>query len=247
MLSQVQAASVLSMYTTYGTPQPLAWLVLAPHPDDAEIGAGGTLARLGRKGHPAGILELTRGEGGTQGDPETREAECALAARILNLAWRGQLGLPDGGLMDTPEQARALAIALRYVRPRVLAVPHHNDRHPDHFGAYHLAKRAVHLAALKKADVPGEPHRVSRMLLYQGNADIAANILIDVEQDLATWQAAIEAHVSQFSGAAISETVTPEIVERRKARLMYWGTLGRARYCEAFESEGLLLLDPAQV
>ena len=147
--------------------------------------------------------------------------------------------------METPEQARALAIALRYVKPRVLAVPHQRDRHPDHFGAYHLAKRAVHLAALKRADVPGPPHRVSRLLMYQGNADIAANILVDVERDLPTWQAAIEAHVSQFTGAAISETVTPEIIERRKARLMYWGTLGRARYCEAFESEELLVLDPA--
>ena len=235
------------MYTTYGKPCPLAWLVLAPHPDDAEIGAGGTLARLSREGHAAGILELTRGEGGTQGDIETREAECVAAARILGLAWRGQLALPDGGLMDTPEQARALAIALRYVRPRVLAVPHHKDRHPDHFGAYHLAKRAVHLAALKKADVPGEPHRVSRLLMYQGNADIAANILVDVGEDMPTWQSAIEAHASQFTGAAISETVTPEIIERRRARLMYWGTLGKARYCEAYESEEVLMLDPASL
>ena len=235
------------MYTTYGKPAPLAWLVLAPHPDDAEIGAGGTLARLARQGQAAGILELTRGEGGTQGEPDIREAECVAAARILGLSWRGQLGLPDGGLMDTPEQARALAIALRYVRPRVLVAPHHNDRHPDHFGAYHLAKRAVHLAALRRADVPGAPHRVSRLLLYQGNSDIGANILIDVEQDMPTWQAAIEAHVSQFTGAAISETVTPEIVERRRARLMYWGTLGKKRYCEAFESEELLVLDPAEL
>jgi N-acetylglucosamine malate deacetylase 1 len=233
------------MYTTYGKPTPLAWLVLAPHPDDAEIGAGGTLARLARQGEAVGILELTKGEGGTQGEPEIREAECVAAAKILGLAWRGQLGLPDGGLMETPEQSRALAIALRYVRPRVLVVPHHKDRHPDHFGAYHLAKRAVHLAALKRADVPGVPHRVSRTLLYQGNSDIEANILIDVEQDLPTWQAAIEAHVSQFTGAAISETVTPEIVERRRARLMYWGTLGKRKYCEAFESEELLMLDPA--
>ncbi len=235
------------MYTTYGKPTALAWLVLAPHPDDAEIGAGGTLARLSREGHPAGILELTRGEGGTQGDPDIREAECVEAARLLGLAWRGQLGLPDGGLMETPEQARALAIALRYVRPRVLAVPHYRDRHPDHFGAYHLAKRAVHLAALARADVPGKPWRIGRLLMYQGNADIAANILVDVEADLPTWEAAVTAHVSQFTGAAISETVTPEIVQRRRARMMYWGTLGKARYCEAFESEELLVLDPANL
>ncbi len=233
------------MYTTYGPshPQPLDWLVVAPHPDDAEIGAGGTLLRAAAGGRRTGILELTRGEGGTLGDPDTREAECVAAAQLLGLHWRGQLGLPDGGLMDTPEQARALAAALRLARPRVLVVPHYRDRHPDHFGAYHLSKRAVHLAQLARADVPGTAHRVGRVLLYQGNADIAANVLIDVEAVLPGWEAAIRAHVSQFSGAAISETVTPEIIERRRARLMYWGTLGRRRYCEGFESDEALVLD----
>lgn len=239
--------TLAQLQTTYGTPQPLDWLVLAPHPDDAEIGTGGTLARLGRQGKATGILELTRGEMGTQGDPPTREAECVAAAQILGLTWRGQLGLPDGGLMDTPAQAQTLAAALRLTRPRVLAVPHHHDRHPDHFGAYHLAKRAVHLAALRKAEVAGEPHRVARVLLYQGNADIAANILVDVSDDMACWEAAILAHHSQFSGAAISETVTPEIIERRKARLMYWGTLGKVRYAEAYETEELLVLNPEDV
>lgn len=232
------------MYTTYGRPEPLDWLVLAPHPDDAEIGAGGTLLRLSRAGKATGILELTQGEGGTQGDPETREAECVTAAGILGLRWRGQLGLPDGGLSDTPDQARALAFALRYVRPRVLVVPHSRDRHPDHFGAYHLSKRAVHLASLAKADVPGSPHKVSRVLMYQGNADIAANVLVDVEAVLPDWERAIAAHVSQFSGAAISETVAPDVIERRRARLMYWGTLGRRRYCEGFESDEPMLLEP---
>ncbi|WP_407569033.1 PIG-L family deacetylase [Deinococcus altitudinis] len=232
------------MYTTYGRPEPLDWLVLAPHPDDAEIGAGGTLLRLSRAGKATGILELTQGEGGTQGDPETREAECVVAAGILGLRWRGQLGLPDGGLSDTPDQARALALALRYVRPRVLVVPHSRDRHPDHFGAYHLSKRAVHLASLAKADVPGRPHKVSRVLMYQGNADIAANVLVDVEAVLPDWERAIAAHVSQFSGAAISETVAPDVIERRRARLMYWGTLGRRRYCEGFESDEPMLLEP---
>ena len=232
------------MYTTYGTPQPLDWLVLAPHPDDAEIGAGGTLLRLGRAGRATGILELTRGEGGTQGDPETREAECVAAAAILGLRWRGQLGLPDGGLSDTPEQARALAAALRWVRPRVLVVPHFSDRHPDHFGAYHLSKRAVHLASLAKADVPGQPHKVARVLMYQGNADIAANVLVDVEAVMPEWERAIAAHVSQFSGATISETVAPDVVERRRARRMYRGPLGRRRYCEGFESDEPMVLEP---
>ncbi|WP_216323892.1 bacillithiol biosynthesis deacetylase BshB1 [Deinococcus aestuarii] len=230
--------------TTFGAPQPLDWLCLAPHPDDAEIGAGGTLLRLSGAGRPVGVLELSRGERGTQGTPAERAAECAQAARILGLAWRGQLGLPDGELSDTPQGAHALARVLREVRPRVLIVPHHKDRHPDHLGTYHLARRALHLAGLRKAELEGEPHRVSRVLLYQGNGDIAANVLVDVGAVMTGWEAAIRAHASQFAGGHVSETVTPEVVERRRARLMYWGTLARVRYAEAFEVEEPLLIEP---
>jgi bacillithiol biosynthesis deacetylase BshB1 len=236
--------STLSFQTTYGEVQPLDWLCLAPHPDDAEIGAGGTLIRLARSGRAVGILELSRGEKGTQGTPEERAAECVAAARIMGLAWRGQQGLPDGELADTPAAAHALAATLRAVRPRVLVVPHHLDRHPDHFGTYQLARRAVHLSALAKAEVAGEPWRVGRVLLYQGNADIRANVLVDVGAVMEPWEAAIRAHTSQFSGGYVSETVTPEIIERRRGRLTYWGTLLRVQYAEPFEAEDPLLLDP---
>lgn len=235
-----------SLETTYGTPQPLDWLALAPHPDDAEIGAGGTLIRVADAGQRTGVLELTRGEMGTLGAPALRMQECAAAAVSLGLSWRGTLGLPDGGLRDDPAQAQALAAALRQLRPRVLLVPHPADRHPDHYGAHALALRALHLAGLRKADVTGEPHRPTRVLLYQGNADIQPDVLVDVAASLPRWEAAIRAHESQFSGEAVSETVTPEVVERRLARLGYWGPLARVRYAEAFAVEGSagLLLAP---
>lgn len=234
----------MAFETVFGRVMRLDWLCVAPHPDDAEIGAGGTLIRLAQAGRAVGVLELTRGEGGTLGTPEVRAAECVAAAQIMGLSWRGQLGLPDGGLTDSGPCARHLAGAIRAVQPRVLVVPHHRDRHPDHFGAYHLAKRAVHLAGLAKADVPGAPHRPERVLLYQGNADMRANVLVDVGGVLPTWERAVMAHASQFTGVAVSETVSPEVIERRKARLGYWGTLARVRYAEAFEAEDALLVDP---
>ena len=239
------AGALLPARTTYGTPQALDWLCLAPHPDDAEIGAGGTLIRLARAGKAVGVLELTRGELGTQGTPAVRAAECVAAAQLMGLAWRGQLGLPDGAVGDTPDAALALAATLRQLRPRVLLVPHPSDRHPDHAGAYPLARRALHLAALSQAALPGERWGVERVLLYQGNADIQADVLVDVGSVLETWEAAIRAHRSQFAGGYVSETVTPEIVERRRARLTYWGTLLRVHYAEAFAVPGPLLLDPA--
>lgn len=244
MLSSMIQPPPHPFQTVHGTPQSLDWLCLAPHPDDAEIGAGGTLIRLAQAGRAVGILELSRGERGTQGTPEVRVAECAQAAAIMGLCWRGNLGLGDGELTDTPTAAHALAAALRAVRPRVLLVPHHKDRHPDHFGTYHLARRAVHLAQLRKADLDGEPWRIARTLLYQGNADIQPDVLIDVGGVQGQWEAAVRAHDSQFSGEVISETVTPEIIERRRARQSYWGTLARVRYAEAFEAQDPLLLDP---
>lgn len=237
-------AMIYTLQTTYGTVQPLDWLCLAPHPDDAEIGAGGTLIRVGDAGQAVGVLELSRGEMGTLGTPEVRMEECVAAAVHLGLKWRGTLGLPDGDLRDEPAQARALAAALRQLRPRVLVVPHPSDRHPDHYGAYALARRALHLAGLHQAQVAGEPHRPARVLLFQGNADIRPHVLVDVAASLPRWEAAIRAHRSQFGGEVVSETVTPEVVDRRRARLMYWGTLARVRYAEAFGVEGELLLDP---
>lgn len=234
--------------TVYGQPTPLStpldWLCIAPHPDDAEIGAGGTLIRLAAAGRRVGVLELTEGEKGTQGNAEQRQSECIAAAQIMQLAWRGQLGLPDGALREEGGFALALAQALRQTRPRVLLCPHYRDRHPDHVGAYHLCKRAIYLASLQKAELSQPTHSIERVLLYQGNCDIRPDVLLDIGPSTQTWQAAIKAHVSQFAGQYVSETVTPEIIERRKARLSYWGTLARSRYAEAFEAETPLLLDP---
>ncbi|GGJ21097.1 bacillithiol biosynthesis deacetylase BshB1 [Deinococcus roseus] len=234
------------MRQVYGQLQNLYALCIAPHPDDAEIGAGGTLIRLAEQ-HAVGILELSLGEMGTLGTPEQRLQEARDAAEIMGLAFRGNLESPDGALRPVKEQVQKLAQALRDLRPEVLFIPHLQDRHPDHVGSYHLCKEAVHLAGLKKADLQGDPHRVRRVLLYQGNFPIEASVLVDTSAVQDRWEACVLAHVTQFTGPAVSETVSPEVVERRRARNMYWGTFAGVKYAEAFESETPLLLDPAQL
>ncbi len=224
------------MKLLHGDLEPLDILAIAPHPDDAEIGCGGTLLKAAQQKKRIGILELTCGEMGTLGTPEIRLEEARNAAQIMGLSFRGNLMLPDGALLDRLEFRAALAQVLRYLRPQTLLVPHWLDRHPDHIGASVLSDAAVHLAGLQKASLEGAKHKVQKVLYYQGNAPIAANVLVDVTAIIPTWEAAIMAHQSQFTGAAISETVTPEILERRKARLMYWGTFAGVRYAEAFES-----------
>jgi N-acetylglucosamine malate deacetylase 1 len=224
------------MNLLYGQLEPLDILVIAPHPDDAEIGCGGTLLKANQTNKRTGILELTRGEMGTLGRPEIRDTEALEAAKILGLAFRGNLGLPDGGLQDLLEYRLKLGQVIRDLKPQTLLVPHQSDRHPDHIGAALLSASAVHMAGLQKASLEGAAHKVKQVLYYQGNAPITANVLVDISDVMAVWEKAIMAHQSQFTGVAVSETVSPEILERRKARLMYWGTFIGVRYAESFES-----------
>src|SRR6202012_4582530 len=112
--------------------QPLDVLVIATHPDDAEIGVGGTLVRCGRSGLRTGILDLTNGEPTPHGSPELRAQETLAATAALGVAWRKNLGLPNGSVEATLEARRELAGMLRQVRPQFLFVPYWDDSHPDH-------------------------------------------------------------------------------------------------------------------
>jgi bacillithiol biosynthesis deacetylase BshB1 len=219
-------------------------LVIAPHPDDAELGCGGTLARAKAEGLSTGILELSLGEMGTKGTPEQRLAEAAEAARILGLDYRGNLRLPDGSLTDAPDQVAALATALRELRPAVLIAPHEADRHPDHVGAHRLCRGAVHFAALLRAPLEGRPHRVSRLFFYPGNYPATPSLLVDISQHIDTWEASVLAHRSQFYGEVVSETVSLAGVEARKALRRQWGNYLGVGYAEPLVSPLPLLTTP---
>src|ERR1700683_4703054 len=110
-------------------------LVIATHPDDAEIGVGGTLVRAGRSGLRTGILDLTNGEPTPHGSPELRAQETLAARAQLGIAWRQNLGLPNRRVEATLEARRALAGVLRVVRPRFVFAPYWDDSHPDHVAA----------------------------------------------------------------------------------------------------------------
>lgn len=211
-------------------------LVLAPHPDDGELGCGGLLARAKAEGLMTGILDLTRGEQGSKGTPEQRAQEVERASQILGLAYRGNLGFPDGGLADLAEQRQPLAEALRELRPAVVLIPWEADRHPDHRAAFALGRSAVHLAALRNAPVAGAPHRVKRLLCYPGNDPVLPHLVVDISSFIELWEAAVRSYESQFSGPAVSETVGPAGVEGRKALRRYWGQVSGVDYAEPLVS-----------
>ena len=116
------------------------------HPDDAELVMGGALALMAEKGRRLALVDLTRGESGSRGTPETRAAEAAEAARILGVAHRESLGLPDARLEVVPEQKDRIVEAVRRLRPRLVLLQHWEQRHPDHAAASRLVYDARFMA-----------------------------------------------------------------------------------------------------
>src|SRR5207237_3758974 len=131
-------------------------LVIAPHPDDAELGAAGAILKFKDEGAQVGVLDLTSGEPTPFGSLEKRAAETAAATKILGLDWRENLGLPNRSLEPTLDARRELAIVIRRTRPKWLFAPYWIDAHPDHVAATQLVEAARVWAKLSKTDMPGE-------------------------------------------------------------------------------------------
>src|SRR5262252_5092543 len=145
---------------------PLDYLVIAPHPDDAELGVGGTILLLKAQGNRVGVLDLTDGEPTPHGNPEIRRRETEAATAILGLDWRGNLGLPNRSLVADLSARRLLAGALRELRPRCLFAPYWDDAHPDHVAASALVDAARFWSKLVKTDLPHAPHYPQRIIYY---------------------------------------------------------------------------------
>ena len=145
---------------------PLDYLVIAPHPDDAELGVGGAILLLQSQGARVGVLDLTDGEPTPFGSVEIRRRETDAASAVLGLAWRGNLGLTNRRLENDLVARAKLAGVLRELRPRILFAPYWEDAHPDHIAAAALVEAARFWAKLTKTDLPGEPFYPQRILYY---------------------------------------------------------------------------------
>ena len=127
-------------------------LAIAAHPDDVEQTCGGTLLRMAEAGYRTGIIDLTAGDMGTRGTPETRLEESEAAAKILLVAQRENLRFPDARLENTLAARMTLAQRIRELRPRTVILPYWEGRHPDHYRAAEIGYEACFLAGLKKID-----------------------------------------------------------------------------------------------
>ena len=210
-------------------------LVIAPHPDDAELGMGGAILKLRAEGRRVGVLDLTDGEPTPHGTPEIRTAETAAATEILGLDWRDNLSLPNRSLEATLEARAKLAGVIRLVRPRWLFAPYWIDAHPDHVAATQLVEAARFWAKLTKSELPGEPHHPERIYNYfcvhlrlAPQVDFVLDISDYWEQKLA----AITAYQSQFITGR--PTQSPTFIDQLRDEAAYWGKTIGVRYGEPF-------------
>lgn len=210
--------------------QPLDILVIAPHPDDAEISVGGTIAVSVRQNLRVGVLDLTSGEPTPHGTTELRIQETDRASRILNLTWRAGLGLPNRSVTADLDSRRKLAEVIRTVRPRILLAPYWQDAHPDHVSASQLTDDARFWAKLSRSDMSGQPHWVPLLLHYFSihlRIHPAPSVVMDISTEIETKMMAVSAFESQLITGR--STQFPTAIDEIRDRARYWGwSIGRA-------------------
>jgi bacillithiol biosynthesis deacetylase BshB1 len=203
-------------------------LVVAPHPDDAELAAAGAILHFKAAGKRVGILDLTSGEPTPRGSLPTRAGETAAATEILGVDWRENLGLPNRSLQHTLDARRALAGVFRRLRPRWIFAPFWEDAHPDHLVATELIEAAKFWAKLSKSDIEGEPFFPERIYHYYSvhlKLTPQPAFILDISAHWEQKRAAIACYESQFTG---------EQIERLRDQAANWGyTIGTA-YGEPF-------------
>jgi bacillithiol biosynthesis deacetylase BshB1 len=215
-------------------------LAFSPHPDDAELGCGGSLILAAQRGLRVAVADLSAGELSSRGTPETRQREKDAAAAALGLAERRLLGLPDGALGSDPAQRLPLIQLLRELRPRIVLAPYSPDRHPDHRAARRLVEEACFLAGVSRVGT-GQPHRPEWVYFYMIHTPFAPSIVVDIS---AVWErklAALAAYRSQFSSEASGpETAIsrPGFLRAVEARAAWFGAMIGADYGEPFHLPG---------
>lgn len=216
-------------------------LVFAPHPDDAELGTGGSILHWRSQGYRVGIVDLTRGELGTKGNAELRMREAAEAARLLDIHYRTNLDLGDGRLADNDAARHRVVEVIRRTRPRVLFTTCPFDRHPDHVAACELIRSALFLARLPKYETESAPHSVNGLFYYFIHDHTRPTFIIDISDFYEQKQRVLHAYQSQFVDVQLPEGYqyagTSDYPAQVEAYDRNWGAKIGARYGEAFYSD----------
>ncbi|MEI5984686.1 MULTISPECIES: bacillithiol biosynthesis deacetylase BshB1 [Sphingobacterium] len=225
-------------------------LVMTVHPDDAELGAGGVIAKYVAEGRKVGIIDLTQGELGTRGTAETREAEAAEAARILGVAVRENLKLRDGFFQNNEECQLTIIKAIRKYQPEIVITNALDDRHPDHGRASKLVNDALFLAGLRRVETQldgkeQEAFRPRLQLQLIQDKYIQPDILIDITEYWDVKEKSILAYGTQFNVSDSDDEPetyisNPDFMNSTRARAQELGRSIQVKYAEGFTSRKLL-------
>ena len=223
-------------------------LAIAAHPDDVELTCAGTLIKAARTGHTTAIIDLTRGEMGTRGTPETRAAEAAAAAEVMGVSERLNAGLPDAGVQNTEGSRQALVSMIRSLKPRVVILPFPVGRHPDHRIGSELGRDACFLSGLSNYPGDGNAHKPEKILyaLAYREDPVKPSFVVDISDEFDAKLQSIKCYASQFDTVDSAGEIFPtgqhlyELVETQNA---HYGSLIRTAYGEPFMTHETVGID----
>lgn len=220
-------------------------LVFGAHPDDAEIGMGGTIRKHTAAGRRVGICDLTAAEMSSNGTVETRVREAEQAGRILGLAERSNLGLPDRGLGMERGQVEAIVREIRRLRPRIVFAPYWQDRHPDHVQCGRLVEEAVFSAKLRRYLPDTDPVEVEQLYYYYINDVHDPLLCVDVSDVYEDKMAALVAYRSQFfrEDGEVATPINGDFLDSIRARDKALGSRAGFAYGEGFTSRRPVAVD----
>jgi len=223
-------------------------LAIAAHRDDVELTCGGALIKAASLGRKTAVIDLTAGELGTRGSAQLRGEEASNAASVMGLSARENLGLPDGGVLNTPETRALLAESIRRFKPQVVIAPSMTGKHPDHTVSAQLIRDACFVAGLKKVapEVPvHRPRKIIHCLAYRED-NIKPTFVVDISDVFEKKLEAVKCYASQFDEAIQAGEVFPngeplyDIIRHQAA---HYGSLIRARYGEPFYTTETMRVD----
>jgi len=225
-------------------------IAFGAHPDDVEIGCGGTIIKLEALGYTTGVVALTRGEMGTRGSAEIRAREFAAAARVLGVSVHKTLDMPDGRVEPNWENKVKVIREIRAHQPRVVFAPYWVARHPDHEAASRIVRESSYLSGLKKLDTGQEAHRPFKVLFYQSRFEFSPSFVSDISSSHEKKLEAIRCYESQFFSPDKTEHGTdetlisrPDFIERIETRDRQYGTYVGVEFGEPFLAREALRID----
>ncbi len=217
-------------------------LIVGAHPDDAEIGCGGCIAKYIDKGYAVGILDLTDGEPTPFGDRQTRLQEAKQAAKILGVKTRITLDMPNRFLENTLENRVKISEILRAHQPKIIITHPSHDWHPDHISCHHLVNAAKFHAKLSKTDSKYPQFSPKRIFYFHHTHQKqfqAVDFCIDTSDYILLKQQALEAYESQFFKNPQNQQKITEILQKDA----YFGSLIQTKFAEGFQSPEIIRIE----